>query len=195
MTQKKDPAFAGFFSAGKQADTKWRYDTDMYIETKHFGTMEYDEKETVHFPDGLFGFESYRNYFPIPLEDGSDAIICLQSLDEKDIAFIMMNPFLLWPDYHPEISDTDRKALGNPKDKDISYYCICVLQDILENSSINFKCPIAVNVLTRSARQLILDQPEYNFRHFIKDLVKMREKEEDHAGTAKKKEPVTAHKR
>ena len=130
----------------------------MHIDTKHFGIMEYDAKETVHFPDGLFGFESYKNYFPIPLEEDSDAIICLQSLDDKDIAFITMNPFLLTPDYHPEISNSDRKALGNPKDDDISYYCICVLQDVMENSTINLKCPIAVNTTTRSARQLILDQ-------------------------------------
>lgn len=157
--------------------------------------MEYDAKETVHFPDGLFGFESYRNFFPIPLETDSDAIICLQSLDDKDIAFITMNPFLLSPNYHPEISDADRKALGNPQDEDISYYCICVLQDILENSSINLKCPIAVNALTRCARQLILDQTEYSFRHYIKDITKIKVKEDGHADTAKKEKPVAAHKR
>ena len=167
----------------------------MHIDTKHFGIMEYDAKETVHFPDGLFGFESYKNYFPIPLEEDSDAIICLQSLDDKDIAFITMNPFLLSPDYHPEISDTDRRALGNPKDDDISYYCICVLHDVMENSSINLKCPIAVNTTTRSARQLILDQPEYNFRHCMKDITKVGEREVKHAGTAKKEKPVTGHKR
>lgn len=167
----------------------------MHIETKHFGTMEYNVNKTVHFPDGLFGFESYKKYFPIPLDEDNDAIICLQSLDEKDVAFITMNPFLLSPDYHPEISDADRKALGNPKDEEISYYCICVLQDTLENSTINLKCPIAVNARTLMARQLILDQPEYNFRHYIKDLTKTKEKEDEYAGTAKKEKPVAAHKR
>lgn len=167
----------------------------MEIMTKHFGAMEYTEEETVHFPDGLFGFEEYKDYVPIPLEEGSDAIICMQSLDDQDVAFIMMNPFLLSAAYHPDIADADRKALGSPKDKDISYYCICVINETLDDSSINLKCPIAVNVLTRSARQLILDQPEYSFRHQIKDIAKTIEKEDPHAGTAKKEKSVSGHRR
>lgn len=167
----------------------------MEILTKHFGSMEYTEEETVHFPDGLFGFEDHKDYVPIPLEEDSDAIICLQSLDDQDIAFIMMNPFLLSATYHPAISDADRKALGSPEDADISYYCICVINETLEDSSINLKCPVAVNVLTRSARQLILDQPEYGFRHQIKDITNTAAKEDPHAGTAKKEKSVADHKR
>ncbi len=167
----------------------------MEIQTKHFGIMKYTEEETVHFQDGLFGFENYKSYLPIPMEPDSDAIICLQSLDDSDVAFIIMNPFLLSPAYHPKISDADRKALGNPKDEDISYYCICVLQDTLEESSINLKCPIAVNALTRAARQLILEQPEYDFRHQMKNISKTRERKDAYAGTAKKEKPVTGHKR
>lgn len=142
----------------------------MEILTKHFGSMEYTEEETVHFQDGLFGFENYKDYLPIPLEEDSDAMICLQCLDDPDIAFILMNPFFLSPGYQPKISHADRKALGDPKDEDISYYCICVVHDALEDSSINLKCPIAVNALTRTARQLILEQPEYGFRQRIKDI-------------------------
>lgn len=142
----------------------------MEMMTKHFGVMEYTEEETVHFQDGLFGFENYKDYLPIPLEENSDALICLQCLDDPDIAFVLMNPFFLSPDYQPAISNADRKALGNPKDDDISYYCICVVHDTLEDSSINLKCPIAVNALTRAARQLILEQPEYGFRQRIKDI-------------------------
>ena len=167
----------------------------MEIVTKHFGTMEYTEEETVHFQDGLFGFENYKDYLPIPLEEDSDALICLQCIEDQEIAFILMNPFLLSSSYQPNISNADRKALGNPKDADISYYCICVMQDTLEDSSINLKCPIAVNALTRSARQLILDQPEYSFRHCIKDISSTRKKEDTHAGTAKKEKPVPGHKR
>ncbi|MCI9197246.1 MAG: flagellar assembly protein FliW [Lachnospiraceae bacterium] len=171
----------------------------MEILTKHFGSMEYTEEETVHFQDGLFGFEDYKDYVPIPLEEDSDAIICLQSLDDQDIAFIMMNPFLLSSVYRPKITAADRKALGNPNEEDISYYCICVINETLEDSTINLKCPIAVNALTRAARQLILDQPGYNFRHRIKDIEKdictTNKKEVSHAGTAKKEKPVAGHKR
>ncbi len=168
----------------------------MEILTKHFGMIEYTKEEVVHFQDGLFGFEEYKEYLPIPLEEDSDAIICFQSLDDQDVAFIAMNPFILSDTYHPEISDTDRKTLGDPKDDDISYYCICVMKDSLEDSRINLKCPIAVNALTRSARQLILDQPGYELRHQIKDLsITCKKEERSHVGPAKKEKPVAGHKR
>lgn len=149
----------------------------MEIQTKHFGTMEYIKEQNVHFPDGLFGFESYKDYFPIPLSEDSDAVICMQSVDDSEVAFITMNPFFLSPSYQPLISDADRKALGDPADADISYYCICVLHDTFDDSSINLKCPLAINALTRVGRQLILEQPEYSFRHYIRDIRKSQEKE------------------
>ena len=34
----------------------------MEILTKHFGMIEYTKEEVVHFQDGLFGFEEYKEY-------------------------------------------------------------------------------------------------------------------------------------
>ena len=42
----------------------------------------------------------------------------------------------------------------------------------MEDSTVNLKSPIAVNTDTRRARQIILDNALYKFRHPIKDFVK-----------------------
>ena len=46
----------------------------------------------------------------------------------------------------------------------------------LANSTVNLKCPVAINVETRTARQVILDTEEYEMRH---PLAEFGRKEED----------------
>ncbi len=89
------------------------------------------------------------------------------------MSFILMNPFQLYADYAPVLSEEDKKLLSVSQDEDeVSYYVICVIHDSMDDSTVNLKCPIAVNVENREARQVILDNPLYKFRHLIKDFVK-----------------------
>lgn len=145
----------------------------MEIKTQYFGTISCSEKEFIHFSDGLFGFMDLKNYVPLAFQDNSDALISLQSVEDEDVSFIIMNPFQLYADYTPVLSEEDKKLLDASYNEDnISYYVICVIQDSMEDSTVNLKCPIAVNTDTREARQIILDNALYKFRHLIKDFVK-----------------------
>ncbi len=145
----------------------------MEIKTQYFGTISCSEKEFIHFSDGLFGFADLKYYVPLAFEDNSDALISLQSVEDASISFILMNPFQLYAEYMPVLSDEDKKLLGVSYNEDnISYYVICVIHESMENSTVNLKCPIAVNTDTREARQVILDNVLYKFRHPVKDFVK-----------------------
>lgn len=145
----------------------------MEIQTQYFDTISCSENELIHFSDGLFGFIHLKNYVPLAFQDNSDALICLQSVEDFSVSFILMNPFQLYADYAPVLSEEDRKLLNvSQEDDGISYYVICVIHDSMDDSTVNLKCPIAVNVENREARQVILDNPLYQFRHLIKDFVK-----------------------
>ncbi len=100
-------------------------------------------------------------------------MICLQSVDDPRVSFILMNPFQFYEKYEPELSEEDQKLLkiADSEDK-VSYYVISVIHDPMENSTVNLKAPIAVNTETREARQIILDNPLYRFRHPLKDFTK-----------------------
>lgn len=125
----------------------------------------------IYFEEGLFGFESYKRFFPVAVEEGSDAVLNLYSAEEEGVSFTLMNPFVLKEDYHPQISMEELKILGEVHDElDYSWYVICVLRNPLEKSSVNFRCPIVVNVLTRKAKQVILDNREYGFRQTLEEL-------------------------
>lgn len=145
----------------------------MEIKTQYFGSIPYSKEELIHFSEGLFGFSEIKNYVALAFQNNSDALISLQSIDDHRISFILMNPFRLYSEYTPLLSVEDSNLLkASYKEKNISYYVICVISEDLEESTVNLKAPIAVNIDTREAKQIILDNPLYKFRHPIRDFIK-----------------------
>ncbi len=144
----------------------------MEINAKYFGHVSYEENEKIHIINGLIGFESYTEYLPIPFHEDNDSLISLQSLEDETLSFILMNPFAIRSDYDPSPSENDLKELDVERAEDLSYYVICVIRDTVAESTVNLKAPLVVNARNRRARQVILDQAEYTFRHALGDLVK-----------------------
>ena len=139
----------------------------MEINAKYFGQVSYDKNEAIHIINGLIGFEAYTEYLPIPFHEDSDSLISLQSLEDETLSFILMNPFGILADYSPSLSDEELKELDAEASEDLSYYVVCVMRDSVAESTVNLKAPLVVNARTRQARQIILDQSEYTFRHVL----------------------------
>lgn len=137
----------------------------MKIETKYFGEAECEKEELIHFEDGLFGFEEQKDFLPIPFAEDNDGVLCLQSVQDAQLAFVVMNPFMLLEDYNPVLTKEDYDKLGSVKEEDLSFYVICVLHEKTEESTLNMRCPVAVNAVTRKARQVVLEAGEYPFRY------------------------------
>ena len=137
---------------------------------KDESTLSCEDEGTVSFEEGLFGFEKYKKFLPIPVEEDSDAVLTLLSMEDKDLAFIIMNPFLLNADYHPEVRAEELLSLGEAEEADYSWYVICTAHQPPEESTVNMKCPIVVNTRSRKAKQVILENEGYTFRHRLGDL-------------------------
>lgn len=144
----------------------------MDINAKYFGQVSYEKNEAIHIINGLIGFEAYTEYLPIPFHEDNDSLISLQCLEDETLSFILMNPFGLLNDYTPSLSGQDMKELDAETAEDLSYYVICVMRDSVAESTVNLKAPLVVNVRSRQARQVILDQSEYTFRHVLGDMIK-----------------------
>lgn len=144
----------------------------MEINANYFGQVSYEANEIIHIINGLIGFESYTEYLPIPFHEDNDSLISLQSLEDETLSFILMNPFGIYPDYAPSISRKDMEELKAESPEDISYYVISVIRDSVAESTVNLKAPLIVNALNRQAKQVILEQSEYTFRHILGDMMK-----------------------
>ena len=148
----------------------------MKIETKYCGEITYQTDELIRFPDGLFGFEEEHEFLLIRLEDDEASPFCLQSTKNPEVAFIMLDPFQLVPDYAPDLSDEDCARLGDPTGEHIALYTICVLRDPMTESTVNLRCPIAMHMDTRTAFQVMLNGDNgYTFRHKLSELSPAKE--------------------
>ncbi len=147
----------------------------MKIQTKYFGTIHCQADECLTFPTGLFGFEEERQFVLLPFEGGIDALLCLQSVQTPALAFIVMDPFALRPDYQPMLRPQELAALDAPDNEQLCYYVLCAVKKPVSSSTVNLKCPIAVNPHTLTAYQIVLEADCYGMRHSLEEFVPGKE--------------------
>ena len=137
----------------------------MKLETRLFGIIDYEEEDVITFPAGLPSFEEEHKFLLLPLGPAANDPLYLQSVTTPALAFVMMNPFSLSSDYAPQLRRSELKDLQAERDEDLCFYVLCAMKRPVENSTINMKCPVALNPDTRIAYQVILDSDEYDMRH------------------------------
>lgn len=142
----------------------------MKLKTKYFGEIEYRQEDVIRFPQGLFGFEEDRAFLLLPFSGSAGTLLCLQSVQTPELAFVAMNPFSLKPDYAPQLQSEELKALEVARSTDLCYYVLCVVREPVAESTVNLKCPVAVNDITRQACQVILNSDDYHMRHKLAEF-------------------------
>lgn len=135
------------------------------IDTKFFDTVEVDTKDVIEFNKPILGFDDYNKYALIALEDNH--IQCLQSIDSKDICFLVSSPWMYKSDYEFDIHEEDKKVLDIDEDNTMVLNIINIPGDI-EKMSINLMAPIIINSKTKKALQVVLHKSDYDTRHLIK---------------------------
>lgn len=141
----------------------------MKTQTKYFGEIEYTKEELISFPKGLFGFEEEQSFLLLPFSK-EGTLFSLQSAQTNDLAFTLMHPFSLDPSYAPVLSAEELKALGVERSEDLYYYVTCTVREPAGESTINMKCPLAINPDTRVGAQVILDDDTWQMRHKLSDF-------------------------
>lgn len=136
----------------------------MHVETTRFGPLEIDESAVIHMERGLLGFEQYRRYVLLQTDD-NPLFRWLQSVDEPALAFVVADPLQWFPAYEVNLSDEDAAALGIEGPDDAGVCTIVTLPPRLEEMTANLAGPIVINVRTRRAAQIVLDDPRYHTRH------------------------------
>ncbi len=130
----------------------------MKITTDYIGEIEYLEEEIIKFPDGIFGFEDQKNFVVVGEILKEFPFVWLQSVDDPNVVFVLTEPFLFVENYDFSLSDEAVSKLEASKAEDLQIYTICVVPDNANDTTINLKSPIAINVEKRIGVQVILDE-------------------------------------
>lgn len=126
----------------------------MKIDTRDFGEVEIDENEIITFKQPIFGFEENTRYVFLFEQGISDHFVWLQSVEEKDLCFILVNPTAVVKDYAPELPEQVKLMLG---EEECVWWLITVIPEVFQNSTVNLKSPVIVNPSRKCAAQVILE--------------------------------------
>ena len=147
----------------------------MIFKTK-LGEMDLSEKEIITFEEGIPGFDHLRK-FAIVSVARTEPIKWLVSLEDRDVALPIIDPWIVRLDYHVDISEKDVQDLDIEKDEDVSVWCVVVIpKDKPDDATINLLAPIVVNMKNGKAKQIIMETDEYTIKHRIKDELERSKK-------------------
>ena len=147
----------------------------MRLKTKYFGEIECLEEDNLNFPAGLFGFEEEKEFFLLPFEGSEGTLFCFQSAVTPGLAFVAMNPFSLKPDYAPVLTPGELKDMGVERSEDLCFYTLCVVRHPVSESTVNLRCPVAINDQTRQAVQVILEDGSCHMHHLLSEFGRKEE--------------------
>ena len=127
----------------------------MQLETERFGTLEIPDESIVGFEEGLYGFVDQRRFALLPVDKDQSRLLWLQSLDDPDLALLMMDPTLISPEYNPPVDPADLRALGLGSIQEGIVMAICVLNADAAKITANLQAPLIFNPAARKGRQVI----------------------------------------
>jgi flagellar assembly factor FliW len=116
---------------------------------------------------GLFGFESYRQFILLSPEE-QDPFKWLQSVDDQNLAFLVIDPLLIKHDYKIDISPKDMGLLECKSAKEIMIYLLVTIpQSQIERMTANLQAPIIINKTNMHATQLIANESGHTAQYPI----------------------------
>ncbi|MEO5365924.1 MAG: flagellar assembly protein FliW [Magnetococcus sp. WYHC-3] len=130
----------------------------MEIQGTRFGTLEFDPGELIRLEEGLLGFPLSQRFLLFPYGKSSP-FFWLQSVDEPEIAFIVVNPFDFFGELEFVVGDDDARALDLTSSEDLEVFTLVTIPEGRpEEMRTNLAGPVVVNVKNRRGRQVLMKQ-------------------------------------
>lgn len=134
----------------------------MKVTTARFGEVEVSSDRRVNFLNPILGFEEYREFISISQEDSPFEFI--QSLEDQNLTFILIDPFLFCPNYEFTLEERWLNMLNIEREDQVIVRSVVTARSD-SDISMNLKAPIILNVQTLEAAQIILEGMDYTTRH------------------------------
>ncbi len=138
----------------------------MKLETTRFGMIDINKGMIIEMKGPILGFDHLKKYI-ILKQDEKNPFNWFQSIEDGSLAFIVMNPQAIRPDYEPEINDGDVALLEIEQPEDVILMSIITIRSNPTQISANLRAPIVINFKKRLAKQVVLENPDYPIQYEI----------------------------
>ena len=145
----------------------------MEIKTRIFGDVTISDDKMISFPNGIVGFPDLKDFALIHDEEQGDqaGIRWMQSVQEPNFAMPVINPLVVKEDYNPMVDDELLSVIG--AGENILVMTTITVPTDLSKMSVNLKAPFVINVDTRKAVQVVLED-DLPVKFYVYELLKAR---------------------
>jgi flagellar assembly factor FliW len=132
----------------------------MKAKTRLFGEIDIADDKIITLEKGMIGFPKLTHFSLIVDEEKKKKkinIMWLQSMDDPDIAFPVVDPHSVKKDYAPTVNEEIVAPLGEMREDDTFVLVTVTVPRKVEDFSVNLKAPVVINMDTLKGVQLIVE--------------------------------------
>ena len=118
----------------------------------------------IRFPAGLPGFPHVHTFRLNPWGPPGSPYLLLRAVDDPDVGFVVVPPWVFYPDYEFDLDDSTAERLGLVVADDAIILAVVTLRDRPDEATLNLLGPIVVNRHTHDAAQIVLPTTSYSVR-------------------------------
>ena len=96
-------------------------------------------------------------------------------MQEKNLAFLLLDPFLISDDYEADIDDSELAKIGIEDPADVSVFTIVTIPSDGTPVTANFQGPVIINRRNNLSMQVVLNDTKWSTKHGILDALKKKE--------------------
>lgn len=137
----------------------------MDIKTKTMGLVQIHEEQVIDLVEGFYGFEDYHKYALIDSEQ--EPFIWIQSLEDENLAFIAIDPFLFRPDYELDIDDKLLEPIEVESPTDLLVFALVTIPPSGSPITANLQGPLIINKKNKKGLQAIMNDGKWKTKHDI----------------------------
>ena len=142
----------------------------MEVLTREKGKVDVAEENLLTIPEGLFGFEMYSKYALIDSE--YKPLLLMQSLDEQNLSFYIIDPFLFCNDYEVDVEDKILEKIDLKDPADVCVMVIVTLPAKGNQVTANLQGPLIINRKNNKCLQIVLGDDKYTTKFDIISALK-----------------------
>ena len=138
----------------------------MIVKTGRFGQLTVSDDEKILIPHGILGFPEYTEFCLV--DPGDDTLIMwLQSMENSDIAFPLLEPKIFRLDYSARLSAAELRELKLANVSQSAVFSILTIGEDITQMTANLKAPLVINLKEQIAKQVVLQENEYSIKHLM----------------------------
>lgn len=147
----------------------------MKVKTNRFGELDVPRDKIIHMPLGILGFQNSYNYFILDHSEDSP-FKWLQSADEPDLAFVIIDPYVFKPDYNIEVTSDDLVPIQTNTVDEIVVAVLVSIHGDPRMMTGNLLAPLLVNYKKMLGMQVVLNNSNYTTRvNILDEMTKNKE--------------------